>query len=242
MSLSNPNVNKSNSPVSRYYYWSGEKGRLTYWDKEKSEKVVYDDEFSFILIEQLNCVEGYSAKQNDGFRSNEVKSTQKEPLHLRWNSSGKTLVEGLYADIKPTIESSGGSYFISLYGIQNIEGEWLTVNIRLKGSGLSSWINFDKSSKVTKIGLTIRIISSELKRNGAVKYFEPRFIASNTDEKTHALAFEADVCLQEHFKSKTTKPEADVDTTPLTPDEFLQLKKPKPNSQTFSEVDDIFNL
>lgn len=220
MSLSNQTEETKKSPVARYYNWSGEKGELYYYDKEAGQKV-YVETIDFILIDTKSCVEGFSDKEQTGFRSNEVKSTQKEELVIKFNNNGKVLLRGLYASIKDNIKAAGGNYNISLYGVENIEGEWKIINIKLKGSGLSAWLEFDKSSKVNKVGLTLRIEKSELQKKGAVKYYKPVFIAAPTGSNEHTIAVDLDTELQDYFLNRT----AWVTDEP-TEEEKSQLRAP----------------
>jgi len=220
MSLSNKTETTTKSPVARYYNWSGSEGKLSYWNKETSEKV-YVENLDFILIDIKNCVEGFSDKHQNGFRSNEVKSTQKEELVIKWNNSGTVLLKGLYNAIKNDIKAAGGNYNISLYGVEEIDGEWRIINIKLKGSGLSAWLEFDKTSKINKEGLTIRVEKSELKKKGVVKYYEPTFLAAPTGSNEHTIAVDLDTELQDYFSNRT----AWVTDEP-TEEEKSQLKAP----------------
>lgn len=226
MSLSTKTEQTTKSPVARYYNWSGSEGKVSYWNKETSEKV-YVENLTFILIDIKNCVEGFSDKHQNGFRSNEVKSTQKEELVIKWNNTGKVLLKGLYGSIKNDIKANGGNYNISLYGVEEIDGEFRIINIKLKGSGLSAWLEFDKSSKINKEGLTIRVGKSDLKKKGAVKYYEPVFLASPTVTKQHEVAVSLDTELQEYFTNRT----AWVTDEP-TEEERKQLRAPSASTGT----------
>lgn len=243
MSLSNTKVSIS-SPVKRYYSWNGVEGKLSYYDKDKGEKIVVDLPFTFIPIDQLSCVEGYSAKHENGFRSNEVRSTVKEELDVRWNR-GNTIIKGLYSDIKAEVEKIGGKYHRSIYGVQQIDGQWEIINIRLKGAGMSSWLNFDKRSQMSLEGLTITINQSDLKKTGMVKYYEPVFSAAQTSEETHGVAVELDVRLQDYFKVRAEGlPSMSADefmevVGELTPEEKKQLVKPTPEKVNKKNIDEI---
>lgn len=243
MSLSNTKVTVS-SPVKRYYSWNGVEGKLSYYDKDAGEKVTVDLPFTFIPIDQLSCVEGYSAKHENGFRSNEVRATGSEELEVRWNR-GNVIVKGLYKDIKEQVEKLGGKYHRSIYGVQQIDGQWEIINLRLKGAAMSSWLNFDKSTSMSLEGLTITVNQSDLKKTGMVKYYEPVFKASQTSEEIHKLAVEADVKLQEYFKVKAEGlPSMSADefmetVDELTDEEKKQLKKPKSsNVKAKTEIED----
>lgn len=223
MSLSNAKVSVS-SPVKRYYQWSGSEGKVTYWDKEKSEKVEVNLPLTFIPIDQLSCVEGYSAKHEKGFRSNEVRATGKEELDVRWNG-GSTIVKGLYSKIKDNIEKIGGKYHRSIYGVQEIDGTLEIVNFRFKGAAMSSWLNFDKSTSMNIEGLNVTINKSGLKKTGRVEYYEPTFTATKPTEEEHKLAVFADVTLQDYFKNRGAS-ENEAEQTSINSEEFLEMSGP----------------
>lgn len=252
MSLSNQKQS-SNSPVKRYYNWSGSEGNFTYWDREKEERIKVECPFTFIPIDALSCVEGYHSKSEKGFRSNEVRSTGKEDLEVRWNG-GTLIIKGLYKDIKDQIEKLGGKYNRSLYAVQEIDGEWSIINIKLKGAAMSSYLNFDKRTSMNLEGLTITVEKSEEKKTGNVKYFEPVFSAKNTDEKTHSIAVTMDSELQEYLKNRgaysnlpgMTAEEFDValeevKAGELTPEEKKQLVSPKKATKSTKEIGEDFD-
>lgn len=246
MSLSNKEVSIS-SPVKRYYYWSGSEGKLTYWDSQKGEKVTEELPFKFIPIDQLSCVEGFSIKHDRGFRSNEVKSTAKEELEVKING-GATIARGLYSDIKDQVEKLGGKYHRSIYGVQLIDGNLEIINIRFKGAAMSSWLNFDRSTKMSIDGLELTITRSDMKKTGKVEYYEPQFSAQKPSEEDHAKAVELDIELQEYFKIRKSGVQESEFLQPLTDEEKSQLRKPKAekvkvqqDTSEFGSMDDFFN-
>jgi len=249
MSLSKPIERSTANPIKRYYTFNGASGTLSYYDKETEQKVEVTEPFIFIPTDERNGVEGFDSKKEMGFRSNEVISTAKEELIIRWNS-GQILLQGLYNDIKDKVKAQGGKYIKSIYGITKINGEWEMINLKLKGAAFSAWLEFDNQKKGGVLGLTIGITKGEEKKTGMVKYFEPKFVAKPTSEELHKIACEKDAELQDYFINRDTplsQTNLDEMISPLSDEEKKQLKKPKvesPKVETKVEeqsMDDFFN-
>lgn len=250
MSLSKPVEKSTNNPVVRYYTFNGATGTLSYYDKETEQKVEVNEPFIFIPTDERNAVEGFDSKKEIGFRSNEVISTTKEELIIRWNT-GQVLIQGFYSEIKDKVKAQGGKYIKSIYGITKIDGEWKMINLRLKGAAFSAWLEFDKQKKGGLLGLTIAITKGNQKKTGMVNYFEPKFIAKPTSDELHKIATELDGELQEYFINRNKVYDNTLSSVsdeimglaeqPLTEEEKKQLVKPKPskvaktNTQTESE-------
>lgn len=233
MSLSKPNTRTTNNPIKRYYTFNGATGTLSYYDKETEQKVEVTEKFIFIPTDERNTIEGFDSKKEMGFRSNEVISTVKEQLTIRWNN-GQVLMTGFYSDIKDKVKAQGGKFMKSIYGITKINGEWEMINLKLKGAAFSAWLDFDNQKKGGVIGLTIAITKGEEKKTGMVKYFEPKFIAKPTSEELHKIALDKDVELQAYFIDRDTPLNqlnldemVDEMVGELTAEEKKQLVKPK---------------
>jgi hypothetical protein len=224
MSLSNPIERSTNNPIKRYYTFNGATGTLSYYDKETEQKVEVTEPFVFIPTDEKNAVEGYDSKKEMGFRSNEVISTQKEELTVRWNT-GSILIQGFYNDIKDKVKAQGGKYIKSIYGITKIDGAWEMINLRLKGAAFSAWLNFDSQKKGGVLGLTIAITKGAEKKTGMVKYFEPNFKAKQTPVDLHKIAVEKDGELQAYFSERDT-PLSQTKMEDLLPEEKSQLRAP----------------
>lgn len=238
MSLSKPIEKSTNNPVVRYYTFSGSTGTLSYYDKETEQKIEVTDPFVFIPTDEKNMIEGYDSKKEMGFRSNEVNSTLKEELIVRWNS-GQILTQGFYSDIKDKVKAQGGKYTKSIYGITKIDGEWQMINLRFKGAAFSAWLNFDNQKTGGVLGLTIAITKGEQKKTGSILYFEPKFVAKVTPSDLHSLACDKDAELQEYFTNRDT-PLSQTKIEELLPEEKAQLVSPtKAKAKSKSETTEV---
>lgn len=163
--------NKQSNPASKFIEWNGTDGKFFYYDKEKKEKVDMPKKFQVIGLDELATIKGYDEKANSGIYSGEVRDTTKQPFTVK-NFKGDLLAEGLYQDIKGRL--SGGKYCKSIYAVLvNKDGSTELVNLSVKGSALSPWI--DAKIKV-KEGVVITCgTNPEEKKKGRTVYYEPTF-------------------------------------------------------------------
>jgi hypothetical protein len=243
MSLSNP-TKTIISPVKRYFRWNGSNGTLSYYDKEKQTNVETKLPLQIIPIDQLSCVEGFNAKADKGFRSNEVKKSAEQPLVVRWNGGG-IIVEGLYKNIKEKITLLGGKYHQSIYFVTMIDGKLEICNLKLKGAAMSAWLDLQKGLSSSIEGNLVTISRSEQMKTGNVPYYIPVFSIKKASEKLYNEAVRLDGELQSYFASRNSIEYSageflgdDVDTTPLSEEEKTQLSKPK-SKNTKSSIEII---
>ena len=158
------------SPVKKYLSWSSNEKCFTYWDKEAKENKKLSLPVKFIHYDEFATIKGWHDPSNSGIYSNEVKSTKTEKLVVR-TFSNKILADGLYQDIKPSVNSAGGDYHVSLYAEMNGE----IINISLKGAALGTWSNFSKDHRKFFLGSYINVIGAQDEKKGSVKYSVPVF-------------------------------------------------------------------
>ena len=235
MSLSNP-IKANQSPVKRYYKWNGTKGCISYYDKDTSTNIEMSMPVTIIPIDQLSCVEGFNTKASNGFRSNEVRSTQKEQLTIKWNG-GSIITTGFYSAIKDKLKVMGGSYNQSVYFTMVINGKMEICNIKLKGAALSAWLNMNKQLSSSVEGNQLIISTSDMQKTGNVEYYIPIFKISKPSVADHKLATDLDYILQEYLVNRDKMSEGeqtsqqflgdDVDTSTPSTDEILGMNKMK---------------
>lgn len=158
------------SPVKKYLSWSSNEKCFTYWDKEAKENKKLSLPVKFIHYDEFATIKGWHDPSNSGIYSNEVKSTKTEKLVVR-TFNNKILADGLYQDIKPSVNSAGGDYHVSLYAEMNGE----IINISLKGAALGTWSNFSKDHRKFFLGSYINVIGAQDEKKGSVKYSVPVF-------------------------------------------------------------------
>jgi hypothetical protein len=158
------------SPVKKYLSWSSNEKCFTYWDKEAKETKKLSLPVKFIHYDEFATIKGWHEPSKSGIFSNEVKSTKTEKLVVR-TFNNKILADGLYQDIKPSVNSAGGDYHVSLYA--ELNGE--IINISLKGAALGTWSNFSKDHRKFFLGSYINVIGAQDEKKGSVKYSVPVF-------------------------------------------------------------------
>lgn len=223
MSLSTPKIK---NPCKKFIEFKGNTGVFQFWNKEKKETEQVALPISFIVLDELSTITGFSDMTQSGIYSNEVHSLKDETLNVRTFKGGLKVV-GLYADIKGKIAEMGGKFCKSVYaGLITKEGLEL-VNFQLKGISFSSWLN--KEFDVTTSGVTIEDCSDGKK--GAVKYKIPNYKSLEVADILMDEAKELDKVIQSYlieYKSNQSifQPEPEVENESESP---KAMKEPPPD-------------
>lgn len=194
MSLSNNTDLKS--PANRYFEWSSTDKAVKWYDKEAKENVLVELPFTFIVLDMLSTVKGFSDADGGGIWSNEVRDTRKDILTVRTKRGIKG--QGIYQEVKGSVE--GARYCRSVYiAYRNEAGELTIGNFQMHGTANAEWIEFSKQFKVYGVG--IQVVGSEERKKGSNKFFAPVFATVSASEETIAQAIELDKELQVYLKA-----------------------------------------
>lgn len=194
MSLSNNTDLKS--PANRYFEWSSTDKAVKWYDKEAKENVLVELPFTFIVLDMLSTVKGFSDADGGGIWSNEVRDTRKDILTVRTKRGIKA--QGTYQDVKGSVE--GARYCRSVYiAYRNDDGELTIGNFQMHGTANAEWIEFGKQTKV--YGTAIQVIGSEERKKGSNKFHAPVFATVSASDETIAQAVELDKELQVYLKA-----------------------------------------
>lgn len=226
------------NPATVFMEWSGSKGCLKYWDKEageKGEEIMVKLPFSFIVLDKLSTISGFSDADKSGYWSNEVRDTRTDILTVRTKKG--VVAEGLYSTFAP-IKAAGACYAQSLYiAYYNKDKELIIGNLKLSGSAIGPWIDFTDNNDIYKIAVTIS--GAEPKKKGNTNYFEPVFTPKEITPETNEKAIELDKILQEYltayFKRGKAQPPADV----VTEKQKEDIGNMQPEHGRSNHVDDI---
>lgn len=209
MSRSRPNT-RTKSPVKHYFEWSGSEGKLYFYDKAKKQNVYFPN-MKFVVLDELHTVSGFSKDNNTGIRGTEVRDIN-TPITV-WIGKKKHTT-ATYSELKNSV--NGLKYTKSVYiGLVKKDGSLEMAKLTLKGAAFSSWINFLKGAEdyvkndavdpfADNVGIEI-IGKSKQKKNGATKYYEPKFATFEMDEDQGALATTLDDELQTYFDNTLSK-------------------------------------
>lgn len=200
------------NPCSRFLSWDSENGQFKYWDKtrgENGENVIIGLPLKILVLDTLSTIKGYSEKNKSGIWSNEVRKLDETKLIVR-DAKG-VIAEGLYKDIKDTVNANGGKFTVSVYGLDE-NGEF--INLQLKGAAANAWIDFLKKSRKKIYTDAVVVASFKSEKKGVVRYTVPEFETEAISDEINEKAKDADIELQKYLKwylntPKTEPAEAD---------------------------------
>lgn len=204
MSFSNPQLT---NPAQHFFRWKGGEGKLEFYDKEKEESITVPLPFEFIPIDQLATITGFSKTAQSGYYSNEVRSTLKDEFVVKLK--GQTVFTGLYKNDQGIAQlPKGAAYTTSLYIVhKNKAGEYITGNIKITGSALGPWIEFNKG-KVIGNGKVV-MTKGEKQTSPVGDFYPPEFTYEHLTDEDYKAAMEADKELQIYLNQYLSAPKVD---------------------------------
>ena len=208
MSRSNPTAHLSN-PAKRWFEWQGEHGIVRYYDKEQKTNVEVPQPFTFLLLDQLGTVQGWSDTHDCGIYANEVRDTRQERLVVKTFKGGGIIAEGLYKDIKLAVNAAGGQFVTNLYIAFKNGSDWLTIgSLRFKGAALHAWAEFQKQHRADLYENAITIDGYTEGKKGRIIFRVPVFKVQSVSPETNRVAMALDAELQQflaaYFKRTTS--------------------------------------
>lgn len=208
MSRSNPTENTAH-PCSRWFEWDGANGLIRYYDKTEKKNVEVGDKFTFILLDRLCVVKGWSDASDSGIYSNEVKDTRAETLVVK-SFKGGIIAEGFYAQIKDKVNAAGGNFTINCYvAFVNETKELVIGSLQLKGAALSALMDFEKKHRADLYKKAVKMDGFTEGKKGKVIFRTPKFFIKEVSEETDAKAKVLDEQLQTFLKSYFTRTRVD---------------------------------
>lgn len=198
--MSRSNANTTENPSKRWFKWSGSHGTLEYWDKDKQENVTVKTPFTFLVLDQLSTITGWSDDAQSGIWSNEVRDLRNEALTVRTKQG--IMGKGPYDQVK---NLKGARFTKSIYIAYYDDDKNLQIgNLKATGACLSAWIEFTKGRNVLKGAVTLA--DKHQAKKGATKYFIPVFEGKDEiSEETNDKAIALDKILQDYLKGYLTK-------------------------------------
>lgn len=226
------------NPATRFFDWAGGKGEVVYYDQDAKENVTVPLPFRFLVLDEVMTVGG--GVDNDdgyiGFWSNAIRSRDAKikKLTVRSSHNGKKRVEavGTWAEIKASLV--GAKYVKGLYiGYYNDDKELEIGYLKVKGSALMPWVNFNEKRRDVTLG-AFSIVDKASKKKGSNTFFEPVFEwTDNVRETTEAAAIELDEkVLQPYLTAYFSQ---DVSAEPVSDD--LDYTGTQDDSQAWPPLD-----
>lgn len=205
--MSRSNNLELTNPASKFLEWNGEKGHFRYWDKEiviegqekKGANVNVPLPFSFVVLDTLSTIKGYSDADKSGYWCNEVRDIKKDEMILHTKKG--IVAKGIYEDVIRNRNAGGAKYCQSVY-IAFKPGKDKTLeiaNIQFTGAALSSWIDFRKNNKVFEGAIVVK--GCKQGQKGKVIYQMPVFTKLGLTPDSEKEAIELDKKLQQYLKA-----------------------------------------
>jgi hypothetical protein len=192
--MSRSENNEIKNPGTRFFQWSGSDGRVKFYDKETKENVFVDLPFTFLVLDKLVTITGYSDEDQSGIWSNEIRNTRFDELTVRTKKG--IVKKGLYEEVKTVV---GAKFAQSVYiAFKDDSGNLSIGNFKMSGCAVSAWIEFSKGKDI--YSGAVKIVSSEEGKKGATKFFSPVFELSKVSDETNAAAEELDKQLQDYLR------------------------------------------
>lgn len=214
MSRSNPSTGteRPTNPAVKFFEWDSESKQFKHYDKEKKENTLIPLPFSFLVLDTLATIKGWDNISNSGIYSNEIKNIKTDILTIRTKNGVEAT--GFYNDIKGKVV--GAKYCQSIYIAYSENKVWQIANIQMKGSALSSWIEFcspDKKSGLKRPNLNtgaVKVSSSVESKIGKIVFNKPVFtyiesVPEEVQEKSRVLDIELQEYLQKYFSYTAPK-------------------------------------
>lgn len=237
MSRSNPTAK---NPAERFFQWRGGEeggGRLTWYDKESEKEVEVELPFSFLVLDELSTITGFSEKDHSGFWSNEVRNLMTDPLYVK--TKGGVVATGLYGAISEAIKSKGARYAKSVYiAFKNDEGELAIGNLKIAGAALTVWIEFQKKFNVMECAV---YISDKPKagKKGTNKYWIPVFEGQKVNDASAKASDKLDQELQQYLGNYFNR-KSDIDeAAPVAQDDVEIEDLPDNEEESADEAEPV---
>ena len=196
--MSRSNNTEIISPAKRSYEWVGSTGCLRYFDKNKGdngERIDVKLPFTFLVLDRLSSIKGYSDADKSGFWSNEIRDIKKDILTVRTKKG--TVATGVYSSLAPIL-NQGACYSQSVYIAIKENNEMVIANIAIHGSAIGEWIDLCKGKNIYKYAITIA--SAKPMKKGTNHYFAPLYkLNPKITEETEQKCIELDKQLQEYL-------------------------------------------
>jgi hypothetical protein len=212
-------TNENPNPAELFIQWKSDHQKFAFWDKEKEANIFIELPFKFLTLDVLQTVKGYNPKRKSGIYANEVKRISTEQLTVRYFDEKELIAQGLWNDIKETVDMHKGHYALSIYIM--LENGTMA-NLSLKGAGVGQWFEFTKKTKSRLYDEWITVNGFKEGKQGSVEFTYPIFefdgsLADN-DAQNADIVFDT---LEMYLKSYLDAQEINVETTPL--DEVQEL-------------------
>ena len=182
------------TPCKKFFKWSSQNKMFEFYDKETKKNIPQPIPFTFIVLDSLVAVGGFSDSEQAGYYSNEVRDMMKDPFAVRLGKKG-VVCTGLYND---KIKGHAEMEFVQSVYIAYKEGDKMEIgNIHFRGASVGAFFEFKKANDLMKIA--VNVSSTVEGKKGSVTFNMPVFKALPLSDASDASATALDVILQEYL-------------------------------------------
>lgn len=202
---------KSSNPATKFISWKSTHKSFAYYDKDQKTDILIELPFKFLAMASYITVRGWNQKKEYSLIANEVKSINDELVVNAYSKDkGKMeIARGAWSEIREKCEFNGGKYTQSVYAMLE-NGE--IANIRLNGSGLQCWFNFQKGQSHLFFNHWVEVKQVGQGSKGSVTFNYPIFeFGGIIDAANEANAEKCDNLIQQYETVYFGQPESVVD-------------------------------
>lgn len=205
MSRSNP-ISTEKNPAQMWIEWDGSNGSFRHYDKDAQENV-YLDGLTFLYLDKVGAVTGYSDTYGSNIFSNQVRSSKKEKFIVSsFNKKDGPIAEGLWENIKDLVNAKGGKFTANIYAAIKMNDALQIVCIQFKGAALSAWSTFSDSVGEKALSeKAVKLTGKKQGKKGSITFYTPEFALIDVKEETNAAAIELDKALQQYLNAKMSQ-------------------------------------
>ncbi len=176
--------------------------------------------FTFIVLDVLAAITGFSKENSSGIWSNEIRKKEFKTAVMNVRTKKGLEVSGLYENIKGKV--AGSKYAESVYVAYLDEQKNFAIgNIKMVGSSLGSWFDYVNGAKDAKgkkvseahdplVGAIV-LSGKHQETTGDNTYWVPEFTPKTLKPETEAKVIELDKVLQEYLVKYFAKNASEVE-------------------------------
>lgn len=226
--MSRSNKQQLNDPATKILRWTSEKGCFQVYDRESGEKNDLNIPVSFVVLDELQTVKGWSAKYDSGIYANLWRSNEPGFFKVRVNQGGGNdfPITGHWKTIKDRVENEGGKWVKVIYAMMKAKaGGYETVRIDLHGV-VAYLFGQIKGSMDGAIVIKETFVDEKLKKKLRKEFLFPKFEKMKINEDVEEQAILKDRELQDYLTDYFQAINANADTTKFEQQETDEPEQP----------------
>lgn len=198
---------KLTDPAQKILQWKSEEGYFQIIDLSNPEiKIKINPPLSFIVLDELQTIKGWSTKYDTGIYSNMWKGSEPGFFKVKINKSGGNdfPIVGHWKQIKEKVKAAGGYWVKIIYALikvkdNNSKTNLELVKIELKGLAVKAYMDYVKNPYVGAIEVKEVITEKKLGKTFVFPKFQSVVFKDEIKDKMEETAMKWDEKLQEYL-------------------------------------------